>query len=141
MSRSGPPAALLVVLAALGIGIGWWFLNRYSVPRQDQSYLPAARELLTAALAADSSRIAASSDNPEVVSWALATAQVRPQLLRALLNGLAESASRLAAENTLVLFTSKGCGSGPSFPLAVTFRGPPSSPRIVAVSTSCEPRR
>jgi hypothetical protein len=139
-SNSAPPVPVLLVVVLLALAAGWWAVTRYSGSRQDQAYVPVAQEFLAAALAADSVKLATVSDSPDVVSWGLATGRIRPQLLRALLNGLAETAVRKAAENALVLFTSKGFGNCATSPLAVTFRGPPSTARIVALSADCDPR-
>ena len=139
-TRSAPPATVLVVLGFCAPGAGWWLLRSYSVPPQDQSYVPVVREFLTAALAADSTKVAAATDNPEIVAWGLATARDRPQLLRALLNGLTESSVRRESEEALVLFTSKGFGNCAGVPLAVTLLGPPPTARILALSADCDPR-
>ena len=140
MSRnSAPPLPVLIVFALVAVVAGWWLLNRYSGPRQDQAYVPVAQAFLSAALAADSTKLAAATDNPEVLSWGLATGRVQPQLLRALLHGLAETSVRREAEHTLVLFTSKGFGSCAGSPLAVTFQGPPPTARIIALTAECDP--
>ena len=137
---SVPPPGVLVVVGVLGLGVGWILMNRYSVARQDQAYLVPARRFLSAAVSADSVQLADTGAAPQVIAWALETARMKPALLRALLDGLAETGARSAGEHTLVLFSSSGFGSCSTAPLAVTFEGPPSAARIVALSAECEPR-
>jgi len=89
--------------------------------------------------AADFTVLAATADSPDVVAWGLATSRTRPKLLRALLNGLAETAVRQGRESALMYLTSKEFGRCAGSPLTVTFQGPPPSARIVALSADCDP--
>ena len=138
--RSARDITVLVVVLVLGVAAGRAVLVRYSVAPQDQSYITPARRFLRAAMTADSTALARMAA-PHVTVWALETARMRPALLRALLNGLRETAARQAGGNTLVLYSSNGFGSCGSAPLAITFEGPPTDARLVALSADCEPRR
>lgn len=131
-------SAILVLVLVLGLAVGWVLVDRYSVAPQDQSYLEPAKQFLTAAGAADSAQLARVA-LPEVIAWALETARTKPTLIRALLNGLRETAARQVGANTLVLYSSKGFGSCATSPLAITFEGPPSEARLVDLSADCEP--
>ena len=134
------PYASLVLVLVLGLGLAWGLINRYSVAPQDQSYVEPARRFVSAAVTADSAQLAQVAV-PRVIVWALETARTKPALLGALLNGLKETAVQQEGDTTLVLFSSKGFGSCSHPPLAITFEGPPSKPRLVALSADCEPRR
>jgi Tfp pilus assembly protein PilV len=138
--RSARDFAVLVVVLVLGLAAGRALAVRYSVAPQDQSYITPARQFLTAAMTADSTELARVAA-PHVIVWALETARAKPALLRALLDGLRETTARQAGENTLVLYSSNGFGSCGTAPLAITFEGPPSDARLVALSADCEPRR
>jgi hypothetical protein len=134
------PYASLVLVLVLGLAMGWGLINRYSVASQDQSYVEPARRFLSAAVTADSAQLTQLAV-PRVIAWALETARTKPVLLSALLNGLKETAARQAGGTTLVLFSANGFGSCSNPPLAITFEGPPSKARLVALSADCEPRR
>jgi hypothetical protein len=137
--RSVRPYVSLVLVLALGLAVGWGLINRYSVAPQDQSYVEPAKRFLSAAVTADSVQLAKVAV-PQVIGWALETGRTKPILLSALLNGLRETEAWQVGDSTVVLYSSNGFRSCSNPPLAITFAGPPSKARLVALSAGCEPR-
>jgi hypothetical protein len=132
------PYAILVLVLVLGLAVGWGLINRYSVAPQDQSYVEPARRFLSAAVAADSAQLAQVAVS-QVIAWALETARTKPSLLGALLKGLRETEAWQVGDSTVVLYSSNGFGSCSNPPLAITFEGPRTKARLVALSADCEP--
>lgn len=108
--RSARDITVLVVVLVLGVAAGRAVLVRYSVAPQDQSYITPARRFLRAAMTADSTALARMAA-PHVTVWALETARMRPALLRALLNGLRETAARQAGGTLLCSTVRMGLGA------------------------------
>jgi hypothetical protein len=129
------------VLTLAGIGSAWFFVGKYTVRHDYTAFVDPTREFLRAAQALDSLTLVRLGGSPDAVAWGLAAGRQDPELLAALLRGLGATDVRQYANGALVLYTSRGFGTCPTAPLAVTFTGVPPAARITHLSAECEVRR
>ena len=141
------PSSRRLQIAGVSLGVllaSAWFVwamaDRYSPRSKYDGFLESTQRLLQLGLASDSAALAGLNADSSVIRWALDAGRANPARLRALLSGLEVTGGMQNGDGRVVYFHAEGFSGCETWPLRVTFSGPPAKARFVHVTAECDPK-